>query len=130
MNEPKYQVGQKVDALWSHTVGYLPGRVESVTATYRYGVVFPIRGHFVSSLTEDQIRLPRPSPEEAWEKAVMLIGLRASEKRGRLLVLEGIVAWNTETRHQCYQILGSAGIKITDEVKRDVRRLTTIADSL
>lgn len=128
MNDPKYQVGQEVevDTPWD---GWMSGSIKEAKLFY----IVEIKGEPGSSyrFVEGNIRLPRPSEEEAWEKATMLIGKRGYE-RYEYCCLNGseVGDWHRETRHQVYQILGSAGIKITDEVKADVRRLIGVADSL
>lgn len=133
MNEPKYQVGQEVEAEYTSNVGFVPAAISSVEARYIYHLRFTdrIAAPGIYERNEGQIRLPRPSEEEAWEKATMLIGKRGYE-RYEYCCLNGeeVEDWHRETRHQVYQILGAAKITITDEVKRDVRRLVQVADSL
>lgn len=130
MNEPKYQVGQKVEAQISNfsSSSFAPATITGVR--YSYTVSFNVPNTSVLR-DENQIRLPRPSEEEAWEKATMLIGIR-SRKKGEYCCLDGQekLDFDRETRHQVYGILGSAGIKIEPEVKADVRRLIGVADSM
>jgi hypothetical protein len=133
MNDPKFEVGQQVEATWHGLFtapDYKPAHITG--SKYVYTVKFndqPEAGSYQRD--EDQIRLPRPSVEEAWEKATMLIGIRAHEK-GEYCCLDHPekLVFDKETRHQVYQILGSATIRITDEVKADVRRLIGIADDM
>lgn len=131
MQEPKYQVGQEVEAIFNGYVEYKPATIVGVA--YEYTVQFDFDGyhnHGTAQRTEDQVRLPRPSEDEAWEKATMLIGKRNYIRGTTNYINPFNAAFDRETRHQVYQILGSAGIKITDEVKQDVRRLIGIADSM
>lgn len=130
MEQPKFQVGQQVEAFWSNLIGYLPANVTKIEAHYTYTVQYPTRSNATDELTENQIRPPRPTEEEAWEKATMLIGQRAYIKGKPITVYPFNENFNRETRHQVYQLLGSAGIKITDEVKADVRRLIEVSDTL
>lgn len=127
MNDPKYQPGQEVEAMWNGWGAYENAVVKTVI--HMYIVEFPNHGNVTLNVYESQVRLPAPPQEEAWEKATMLIAFRAAERRGWNYTSGAIDEFNKETRHQVYQTLGSAGIKITAEVKSDVRRLIQVADS-
>ena len=73
---------------------------------------------------EEAVELvPRLTPEEAWEKVVELID-------------DGVLEFEnpTETRHQCYRVLGGNGIKVTDSVRGRVqglqaRRIEKLSDT-
>lgn len=129
--QPKFEVGQEVEAQWnSFSSDYIPATITNIKVAYT--VRFNkegFTGHYQRG--EDEIRLPKPSPEQAWEKAIMVIGARGAAQ-ANYCCLDGdeVEDFNRETRHQAYQILGAASIRITDEVKRDVRRLIGIANDL
>lgn len=129
MNEPKYQVGQEVEATYRSSLVHESAIVKGVRLVYR--IEFTSLPGITVDRDEDQIHERRPSPEEAWEKATMLIGIRSREK-GEYCCMDGQekLDFDKYTRHQVYQILGSASIRITDEVKRDVRRLIGVADGM
>lgn len=127
MNEPKHHAGDAVVAELDRVNGYKPARIVGTKVVYL--IVFD--GYAAThERTEDKIR-ERIGPEEAWEKATMLIGIRSNEK-GKYCCLDGQEKsdFDKETRHQVYQLLGSASIRITEEVKTDVRRLIGIADGM
>lgn len=128
MSDPKFQAGQQVEAYYNSSVGYVPGVVQTVETkhTYHVRVTHPVVT--IYAVFEDEIREPKPTPEQAWEKVGLLIGHRAYSK-------SEVAYWeedkhDRETRHQCYQILGAAQVKITDEVKDKVRRLIELADNM
>ena len=75
MENPRYAIGQEVEALVSgFQADYAPATIKKIK--YQYTVTFTDTCYANAQRTEDQIRPPRPSEEEAWEKATMLIGKR------------------------------------------------------
>lgn len=126
--EPKFEQNQSVEAEELYSGDYRPAVVKRAHITYT--VVFTDSGKSAER-AEDQIRLPRPTEEEAWEKAAMVIGRRGYLRLDYCCMNSSEAEdFDRETRHQVYKILVTAGVKFTDEVKNRVRKLIVLDNNL
>lgn len=123
-NKQVFEVGQTV------TGGDLGGKrmvIDEVGVIYTYKLRYPDGRKDTSGRQYYTYQLeaaPKLTKEEAWIDVTLLVG-----KRSRSPLTWASEAWKRETRHQCYVILGSAGVKMEDDVKERVRKLIARADS-
>lgn len=110
-------VGDKVRWL---TNGEVVGEVVEVTVV-RYLDIVDGKGEPVGTIAEDAVEIAPPlEPGQSWAQAAIIAVELVSKRHTRGVVVPLV---HRGIRQELYSILGAGGVKITPEVKREVRRI-------